>query len=127
MSLNLRLRVSGFIGPLVLLLAVSSAGAQTVSPPVLAYVTRIVDGDTIYAMIGNRMEAIRYIGINTPDVHDPSRGDQPAGVAALEANHRLVSGQWATLTFDAEERDQPAGACGWSPAVRNRPSPRCSR
>jgi hypothetical protein len=26
-------------------------------------VTRIVDGDPIYAMIGNRLEAIRYIAI----------------------------------------------------------------
>ncbi len=34
-------------------------------------VTKIVDGDTIHVLIGNRGEKIRYIGVDTPETHKP--------------------------------------------------------
>lgn len=90
-----------------LLAALASGAAAQESPASLvAYVSRVVDGDTIYAMIGNRMEAIRYIGINTPETHHPRLGAQPGGQAATEVNRQLVDGQWVQLTFDVQQRDK---------------------
>lgn len=79
-----------------------SPGVQTLN----AYVTRVVDGDTIYAVIGDRIEAIRYIGINTPETHHPRLGAQPGGQAATEVNRQLVDGKWIQLTLDVQHRDK---------------------
>jgi micrococcal nuclease len=94
------------LSAVLLMGTITLAVAQDPEPAALAYVTRIVDGDTIYAMIGNRMEAIRYIGINTPEVYHQAIGYLPGGAAATDANHRLVDGRWVTLTFDTQPRDR---------------------
>jgi micrococcal nuclease len=86
------------------LLTAGVGAAQTA--PIRAYVTRIVDGDTIYVSMNGRLEAIRYIGINTPETRHPTKGREPGGEAATEANRRLVEGRWVTLTFDVQERDR---------------------
>lgn len=70
-----------------------------------AYVTRVVDGDTLYAELGGRIEAVRYIGINTPVVDHPSRGREPYVEVVREMNRRLVEGKWVRLVFEAEPRD----------------------
>ena len=48
----------------------------------IGLVTRVVDGDTIYVAIGNQIESVRYIGINAPELHHPTRGEEPGGAAA---------------------------------------------
>jgi endonuclease YncB( thermonuclease family) len=88
---------------LAITFAAMPAGAQQ---PIQAYVTRVVDGDTIYVIIGGRMESVRYIGINTPETHHPTRGREPGGEAATEANRRLVDGRWVTLVLDVQQRDR---------------------
>ena len=64
--------------------------------PLEATVRRVVDGDTIELMDGR---LVRYIGIDAPEVRrregerwvmDP----EPFGLAATEANKRLVEGKW---------------------------------
>jgi micrococcal nuclease len=87
----------------ILVAWVTGAAAQEA---ITAYVTRIVDGDTIYVAIGNRLEPVRYIGINTPEVHHPRLGRQPGGEAASEANRQLVEGRWVTLVFDVQQSDR---------------------
>jgi endonuclease YncB( thermonuclease family) len=37
-------------------------------------VWRVIDGDTIQVLVGDRVETVRYIGINTPEIHHPTRG-----------------------------------------------------
>ena len=92
---------------LVLFALLHEAGAQ--NPPanaLVGYVTRIVDGDTIYVAIGNRIEKVRYIGINTPEINHPTKGREPYGDAAREANARLVDGRWVQLVLDVQQRDR---------------------
>ena len=71
-----------------------------------AVVTRVVDGDTISVRLGGRREAVRYIGIDTPETVKPGATVQCFGRAASAYNHRLVDGQRVTLRLDAEPRDR---------------------
>jgi micrococcal nuclease len=69
-------------------------------------VVRVVDGDLIHVRIGDRIEKVRYIGVNAPEVHHPTAGAQPGGREATEANRRLVGGQTVRLELDVQERDR---------------------
>lgn len=69
-------------------------------------VVRVVDGDTMHVRIGDRVEKVRYIGVNTPEVHHPTKGEEPGGREASEVNRRLVTGKHVRLEFDVQERDR---------------------
>lgn len=64
-----------------------------------AYVTRIIDGDTIEITGGVR---VRYIGIDAPEMDPP----QPYAAAATEANRALVSGKAVRLEMDTSATDR---------------------
>jgi endonuclease YncB( thermonuclease family) len=89
---------------LVVLAAAAPVAAQTRVGP--AYVTRVVDGDTLYAELGGRLEAVRYLGINSPRIEHPTLGSEPYAILAREANRRLVEAKWVHLTFDGPARDR---------------------
>jgi hypothetical protein len=70
-------------------------------------VVRVVDGDTIEVQLSDgRREKVRYIGINTPEIHHPTKGAQPGGAEAREMNRRLVEGKTVDLEFDVQQRDK---------------------
>ena len=69
-------------------------------------VVRLVDGDTIHVRVDGHVEKVRYIGINTPEIHHPRRGEEPGGRQALEVNRRLVEGQPVRLELDVQPRDR---------------------
>ena len=69
-------------------------------------VVRVVDGDTIHVKLWERVEKVRYIGVNTPEVHHPTKGEEPGGREAAEVNRRLVEGQAVRLELDVQERDR---------------------
>jgi micrococcal nuclease len=74
--------------------------------PVTARVTHVVDGDTIdVAMPDGSEEAVRYIGIDTPETVKPDTPVQCGGPRAHDVNERLVGGRTVTLRFDEEPRD----------------------
>ena len=73
---------------------------------IAAVVTRVVDGDTVRVRFGGRDEAVRYIGMDTPETVKPNAPVQCFGKAASAANHRLVSGARVELRLDAEPRDR---------------------
>lgn len=87
------------------LLATLALGATSAHAQAPAYVTRVVDGDTLYAEFGGQIEAVRYRGVNTPRVEHPLHGPQRYTAAAREANRRLVEGKWVHLRFDGPGRD----------------------
>jgi micrococcal nuclease len=89
----------------LMLLAWGAAEAQQLQQ-FTGYVSRVVDGDTIYVVIGNQIEAVRYIGINTPETHHPTKGREPYGEAATAVNQQLVDGRWVTLVLDTQYRDR---------------------
>jgi len=72
---------------------------------VRAYVTRVIDGDTIEVSIDGRDDEVRYIGIDTPETVKPGTPIQCFGPQASAFNHRLVEGRAVRLVFDSERRD----------------------
>lgn len=66
----------------------------------------VVDGDTIHVRVGPRLEKVRYIGVNAPEVpHPGTRGWREGGARAHEVNQRLVAWQTARLELDLGRRD----------------------
>lgn len=70
-----------------------------------AFVVRAVDGDTIEARVGSRVEDVRYIGVDTPETVDPGEPVQCFGHRAAAFNRRRVEGRRVRLVFGAERRD----------------------
>jgi len=89
-----------------LLALVTALPAWSAPAPLEGTVVRVVDGDTIHVRIGARVEKVRYIGVNTPEVHHPTKGEEPGGREAAEVNRRLVEGQAVRLELDVQERDR---------------------
>jgi len=104
---------SGRLGSLALLAVVAllilrpwEGGAKDEGPAsTMAFVTRVVDGDTIEARFGGRTEDVRYIGVDTPETVKPDTPVQCFGPRASAFNHRLVEGRRVRLVFGAERRD----------------------
>ncbi len=84
--------------------ASTSAFAQGWIGP--AYVTRVVEGDLIYAALGREIEPLRYLGIDVPIVDHPTRGREPYASVAREENRRLVEGKWIYLVLGTSARDR---------------------
>ncbi len=86
--------------------------ARDVEPDALAptgsgRVVHIADGDTITVSLGRgRREKVRYIGIDTPELHKPSTPVECFARASAEANARLVDHQRVRLVTDREWRDR---------------------
>ncbi len=92
---------------LAIVLAAAVAGAQPSGPAgLVGTVVRVVDGDTIHVRINGRIEKVRYIGINTPEIHHPTKGEQPGGREAAAVNGALVSGKRLRLELDVQARDR---------------------
>jgi len=84
------------------LLAAGAAGAGTIEGTVV----RVVDGDTINVQLADRVEKIRYIGVNAPEIHHPIKGEEPGGRAAAQVNRGLVIGRRVRLELDVQPRDR---------------------
>jgi micrococcal nuclease len=94
--------VSRLAAVLALLLTASFASAASLEGTVV----RVVDGDTIHVRLGERVEKVRYIGVNTPEVHHPRKGEEPGGRAAMTVNRTLVDGRKVRLETDVQARDR---------------------
>jgi micrococcal nuclease len=70
-----------------------------------AFVTRVVDGDTIEVRIDGELEDVRYIGVDTPETVKPDTPVQCFGPRASAFNHRLVERRQVRLVFGVERRD----------------------
>jgi micrococcal nuclease len=70
-----------------------------------AYVSRVVDGDTVEVQLDGEEEDVRYIGVDTPETVKPETPVQCFGPQASDFNHRLVEHQRVRLVFGAERRD----------------------
>lgn len=70
-----------------------------------AWVSRVVDGDTIEVRLDGGTEDVRYIGVDTPETVKPGAPVECFGPEASRFNHRLVEGQRVRLVFGVERRD----------------------
>jgi len=80
--------------------AVEQQSEQTITA---AVVERAVDGDTVVLVGGER---VRYIGVDTPELHHPRKPVQPYAREAAEFNRRLVEGKKVRLELDVDRRDK---------------------
>jgi micrococcal nuclease len=90
----------------LLLLVVALVAATATAGDLEGQVVRIVDGDTIHVKIGDRVEKVRYIGVNTPEVHHPTKGEEPGGREAATMNGELVKGRTVRIELDVQSRDR---------------------
>lgn len=104
-----------WLGSLVLLAVVASivlrpweAGhwSANASPRAgVAEVTRVVDGDTIEAQFGGRIEDVRLIGIDTPETVKPDTPVECFGPQASHFTKSVLEGQRVRLVVGVEPRD----------------------
>lgn len=66
-------------------------------------VARVIDGDTIELINGERL---RYIGIDTPEEFDPRKPVQCFAKEAADANKNLVEGKSIIFYKDISDRDK---------------------
>lgn len=88
--------------------AAGSGIAQSVldAQPGLAHVTRDVDGDTIDVKLGGKTETIRFIGLDTPETHDPRKPVQCYGPEAAAHTKGLLEGKDVRLAADPKDSDR---------------------
>ncbi len=63
----------------------------------MAQVINVVDGDTIDVLLNGAEYRVRYILVDTPETKHPTKGVQPFGPEASEANRQMVEGQTVYL------------------------------
>jgi micrococcal nuclease len=93
------------IASLLILRPWEQAGRDEGPAEARAFVVRAVDGDTIEVRIGERLEDVRYIGVDTPETVKPDTPVQCFGPRASSFNHHLVERRWVRLVFGVERRD----------------------
>lgn len=103
---------------LALLVAVPGASVADAASDLTGTVVYVVDGDTIHVQIGSRVEKVRYIGINAPEIPHPHAPAEErrrlrhlphtvaAGEAAKGVNFELVAGKHVRLELDRQQRDR---------------------
>ena len=72
-----------------------------------ALVVDVIDGDTIVALTDRgQRETIRYLLIDTPELHHPNRGREELGEEAKGFNASLVLNNKVRIELDKQERDK---------------------
>lgn len=81
--------------------------AQT-SQPGLYQVVKFYDGDTIAVNMNGHIEKIRFIGVDTPETHDPRKPVQCGGPHAAAYTKRIIGQQKVRLVSDSlsDNRDR---------------------
>jgi endonuclease YncB( thermonuclease family) len=69
-------------------------------------VVRVIDGDTIEVSIRGVTQAVRYIGIDSPEKAGPYTTEEPFSQAATDKNKELVEGRRVRLEKDVSEKDK---------------------
>lgn len=78
----------------------------TVAKRILYKVLKVTDGDTINVEIDGKSNAIRLIGIDTPETVDPRKPVQCYGKEASDEAKELLSGKSVSLEDDATQGDK---------------------
>ncbi len=73
--------------------------AQKIQPGLYA-VTEFVDGDTIAVDMNGKSEKIRFIGVDTPETHDPRKAVQCFGQVAAAFTKDLIGSNNVRLETD---------------------------
>ena len=69
-------------------------------------VVETVDGDTIKVKMGNKIETVRFIGMDTPETHDPRKAVQCFGQQASDNTKELLLNKQVRLESDPNDSDR---------------------
>lgn len=69
-------------------------------------VTETIDGDTIKVKMGDKIETIRFIGVDTPETHDPRKPVQCYGPEASAFTKQLLLHKQVRLEADPNDSDR---------------------
>src|SRR6185436_12718678 len=100
------------LASVVLPIAAPRAAIAQPAGAIAATVVHVDDGDTIDVRLGDRVERVRYIGIDAPEIaHEeregrPGRAGTRGGVVAARVNAALLVGHAVRLELDLEMRDR---------------------
>ncbi|HEU4906814.1 MAG TPA: thermonuclease family protein [Solirubrobacterales bacterium] len=72
---------------------------------VTTVVARVVDGDTVEAVVDGELEDVRLIGVDTPETVKPGEPVQCFGPQASRFTKQRLEGERVRLVFGAERRD----------------------
>jgi len=100
----------------VLALSLLAVLSLAVSVPVIAAkpaviqgkVLSVVDGDTAHIQLQGRVERVRFIGVDAPELSHPSLGiqEEPYGVQAKDYATKKLQGRTVWLELDVVQRDK---------------------
>lgn len=76
------------------------------APPLPHGVIEVVDGDTIILPLDGERTRVRYLLMDTPELHHPSRVQEELGPEAKEANRALLASGALRMEFDKERYDK---------------------
>lgn len=93
------------VGLVLVALSILAARPSLAGGVLEGRVVRVDDGDTIDVRVGDRLERVRYIGLDAPEVGHHGVGGAPGGLAAARMNAALLGDGRVRLELDAEERD----------------------
>src|SRR3989338_8964033 len=68
--------------------------------PGVCRVTKCDDGDTVAVDMNGVNETIRFIGVDTPETHDPRKAVQCFGIAAANFTKNLIGNNSVRLEAD---------------------------
>ena len=66
----------------------------------LCQVVKVIDGDTIKVKIGNKIETVRLLGINTPEIENSYRHQECFGLQAKKEAKKLLTGKKIYILSD---------------------------
>ncbi len=93
----------------LILVGIFGYGATSKVPSLKAgeyYVSKAVDGDTVEVKTSTgKTETVRFIGIDTPETHDPRKAVQCFGTVAAAKTKQLVEGKTVRLETDPSGDD----------------------
>ncbi|HLC91925.1 MAG TPA: thermonuclease family protein [Candidatus Saccharimonadales bacterium] len=79
----------------------SASHAAKVNQPGLYRVVEFVDGDTVVVDMNGTKETLRFIGVDTPETHDPRKAVQCFGKAAAGFTKNLIGTNSVRLEADS--------------------------
>jgi micrococcal nuclease len=82
--------------------ALAGCGGDAVHVAGTGRVVSVLDGDTV---VVEGVGTVRYVGIDTPELHHPRKPVERFAARAAAINRRLVLGRTVRLETDVEPRD----------------------
>lgn len=93
------------VSPLIAKYAPQNSVAQTAQPGTYR-VASFADGDTITIDMDGTEEKVRFIGVDTPETHDPRKPVQCYGEAAAAFTRKLIGNSRVKLEADPENTNR---------------------